>query len=388
MPLKAAARVATALRAESGSHERVSRFHSAARGHGPAHAGHRAGGLAGPALFADFGAAAGRLPDHPGADAVPRRQSRCDEPHGDGAAGAPVRPDVWPGPHEQHQRGRRVHRHAAVRAQRVHGHGRAAGAGRHQRRDQLFAGRSALAAGLRQGQPGRCAGADAGHSLGQPAADRGAEHGQHAAGAKDQPGLGRGFGDAGGWAKASRAHSGQHRRTGRHGHGPGHGAQRHQQRQLEQRQRQLRRPDARLLHQRQRPAEHGRAVRRGHHRLQERRARAPERRVARHQRRRERSPGGLGGDQADQCGCCGEQADQHRCCGGQAGCGCFCSAGLCRHRRGAPRHLAERAAPARRQRHRHGGRDQKATARPARQPARQRHGRGADRPHARHPRIC
>ena len=39
------------------------------------------------------GAAAGRLPDHPGADAVPGRQPGSDEPHRDRAAGAPVRPD-------------------------------------------------------------------------------------------------------------------------------------------------------------------------------------------------------------------------------------------------------------------------------------------------------
>ena len=71
------------------------------------------GGLQVPAAV---GAAAGRLPDDPGADAVSRGQSGGDEQHGDGAARAPVRPDVRPRPHELDQRGRRVGDHAAVLA--------------------------------------------------------------------------------------------------------------------------------------------------------------------------------------------------------------------------------------------------------------------------------
>ena len=48
-------------------------------------------------LPAAVGAAAGRLPDDPGADAVPRRQPRGDGQHRHRAAGAPVRPDVGAG---------------------------------------------------------------------------------------------------------------------------------------------------------------------------------------------------------------------------------------------------------------------------------------------------
>ena len=42
---------------------------------------------------AAVGAARGRLPDHPGADLLSRRQPGGDDLVGDGAAGAPVRPD-------------------------------------------------------------------------------------------------------------------------------------------------------------------------------------------------------------------------------------------------------------------------------------------------------
>ena len=51
------------------------------------------GGMLGYHVAAGLGAAAGRLPDHSGDDAASGRVARHDGVAGDGAAGAPVRPD-------------------------------------------------------------------------------------------------------------------------------------------------------------------------------------------------------------------------------------------------------------------------------------------------------
>ena len=179
---------AAATPRRSTRNEPVPSLHPAAGRDLAADAGDRAGRHGGLPLPAAVGAAAGRLPDDPGADAVPGRQPGGDGADRHGAAGAAVRPDAGPGAHELHQRRGRVHRHAAVRPGPGAGRRRAAGAGRDQRRRLAAAGRPAGAAGLCQGQSGRRAGAHAGHHLRHAAADRGAEHRQHPAGAEDQPG--------------------------------------------------------------------------------------------------------------------------------------------------------------------------------------------------------
>ncbi len=231
--------------------------------------------LAGPGrlpLPAAVGAAAGRLPDHPGADAVPGRQSRSHGAHRHRAARTPVRPDGRPDPHEFHQRRRRVDRHAAVWPGPDARRGRAGSAGRDQRRRLAAADRPAGAARLRQGQPGRRAGADAGDHLRHAAADRSPEPRQHAPGAEDQPGLRRGPGVAVRRPAPGRAHPGRHRRAGVVRPGPRHAAHRDHRRQCQQRQGQLRRPDALVRDQCQRPAGHGARLPEPDRRLPQRRA--------------------------------------------------------------------------------------------------------------------
>src|ERR1700729_2986192 len=74
--------------------ERLRTLHSASGRHLAADGGDHAlrhGGLYVPAAV---DAARGRLSDHPGADALSRRQSRSDDLVGHGAAGAAVRPDA------------------------------------------------------------------------------------------------------------------------------------------------------------------------------------------------------------------------------------------------------------------------------------------------------
>ena len=230
---------------------------------------------------------------------------------------------------------------------------RAGGAGGDQRRRLAAAGRPAGAAGLRQGQPGRRAGADAGDHLRHAAADRGAEPRQHAAGAEDQPGLGRRPGHAVAAASGRRCASRPTRRRWRRtGIGARHAAHRHRGGQRQQRQGQLRRPDARLHDQRQRPAADGR------------RLPQPDRRLSATARR----------------------------------CACPTSRSVVDERRErassapGPKHATagdhpQRAAPARRQRDRHRRRHQGAPARAAARPAGGARGRRAGRPHDRHPRL-
>ena len=129
-------------------------------------------GLVGLQLPAAVGPAGGRLPDHPGADLLSRRQPRGDDLVGHRAAGAPVRPDAGPEPDVVDQLGRRLGHHPAVRPRPQPRRRRAGGAGGDQRRRQPAAGRPAGAADLRQGQPGRRADPDAGADLEDHAADR------------------------------------------------------------------------------------------------------------------------------------------------------------------------------------------------------------------------
>ncbi len=142
--------------------EPVAPVHPAAGGDLAADGGDRAGRPRRLPVPAAVGAAAGRLPDDPGADALPRRQPRGDGQHRHRAARAPVRPDGRPRADELDQRGGRLDHHAAVHARPDARRRRAGGAGGDQRRRLAAARRPAGAAGLRQGQPGRRAGADAG----------------------------------------------------------------------------------------------------------------------------------------------------------------------------------------------------------------------------------
>ena len=191
---------ATQPRRPGPRNEPVAPLHPAAGCDLAADAGHRAGGHRRAALPAAVGPAAGGLSHHPGADPVPRRQPGSDGANRHGAAGAAVRPDAGPLAHELDQRGRRLHRHPAIRPGPGAGRGRAAGAGRDQRGRLPAAGRPAGAARLREGQPGRCAGAHAGDHVRHAAADRSAEHCQHPAGAEDQPGDA-----ASGWSRCPAA---------------------------------------------------------------------------------------------------------------------------------------------------------------------------------------
>jgi len=276
------------------THEPLPPLHPPPGRHFAADAGHRAGRPGRLPVAAALRPAAGRLPHHPGTDALPRCQPRGDERNRHRAARAQLRPDVRPAAHELDQRGRRVHRHAAVRPGRDAGRGRAGGAGRHQRRWLAPAGRSAGAAGVRKGEPGRRAGAHAGHQFAHPAAHRGAEPRQHAARAEDQPGLGRGPRHTGRRAPPGDAHSGRHAGAGflrPRARQPAHG---HLGSERQQRQGQLRRSDAFVQHQCQRPVAHGGGLPEPDRRVPQRRAGAAVAHLARGRVGRERAPRCLG----------------------------------------------------------------------------------------------
>ena len=89
----AAPRAAEPRRRARRRDEPVASLHPAAGRDLAADGGDRAGRPGRLPLPAAVGAAAGRLSDHPGADALPGRQPRGDGQHRDRAAGAPVRPD-------------------------------------------------------------------------------------------------------------------------------------------------------------------------------------------------------------------------------------------------------------------------------------------------------
>ena len=87
-------------------------------------------------LPAAVGAARGRLSDHPGADLLSRREPGGDDLVGDGAAGAPVRPDAEPDADDVAEFGRLLGHHPALRPRHRPRHRRAGGAGGDQRRGQ------------------------------------------------------------------------------------------------------------------------------------------------------------------------------------------------------------------------------------------------------------
>ena len=283
---------------------------------------------------AAVGPAAGRLSDHPRADALSRRQPRGHDLVDHRAARAPVRPDAGPEPDDVDQLGRRLVDHPAVRPQARPRRRRAAGPGGHQCRQQPAAVRPAVAADLRQGQPGRRAGADARRHLQDRAADQGPRPGRHAARPEDRPASRRRPGQPRGRPEARRAHPRQPdgaRRLRAQRRRPAHD---HRQRQRQHAQGQFRRPGARLHHQRQRPDHRSQAVQRHRRRLSQRRAGAALRR--RHRR------GGAGEQPAGRLG---------------------------EHDPGGDR---QRPPPARRQRHRGGRQHQGSCCRSCARPCRRR----------------
>ena len=91
-------------------HEPVAALHPAAGGTSLLMAAIMLVGMVAFQLPAAVGAARGRLPDHPGADALSRRQPGGDDLVGHRAARAPVRPDAGPQPDVVDQLGRRLGR--------------------------------------------------------------------------------------------------------------------------------------------------------------------------------------------------------------------------------------------------------------------------------------
>lgn len=88
------ARPRSVSRAPRRAHEPFAPVHPAAGRHHAEHAGHRPGRPDRLQDAARGGLAPGRLPDHPGHDPVPWRQSAGDDQRGDRAVGAPVRADA------------------------------------------------------------------------------------------------------------------------------------------------------------------------------------------------------------------------------------------------------------------------------------------------------
>ena len=137
---------AQARRDQSKRHEPVAAFHPAAGGDDPAHGGgaaHRHRRLSVPAALRSAG---GRLSHHPGPDLLSRRQPRCDDLLGHGAAGAPAGPDAQPAADGVDQLRRRLGHHAAVQPRHQPRYRGAGGAGGDQCGRQSAAFRSPGAA--------------------------------------------------------------------------------------------------------------------------------------------------------------------------------------------------------------------------------------------------
>ena len=189
--------------------ERVHALHPASDRILAAGRGDRAGWLARLLAVAGLLAAAGRFPDHPGHHAIARREPRHHRRAGDGAAGAPVRPDPGACRHDVVELVRHQPDHAAVRSQPRYRRRRPGRAGGDQCRGLDAAAQSSLSADLRQGEPGGCADHHAGAHLADHRAARDERPGRHADGAavvrgdRRRPRLGAGRHPAGG------AHSGR-----------------------------------------------------------------------------------------------------------------------------------------------------------------------------------
>src|SRR6266852_441462 len=83
--------------------ESIQAVHSAASRHHAFDGGHFAGGLRGLPAVAGFRVAAGRLPNHPGADVLSRRQSGGDGLVRHGAAGTAIWPAARPESDDFHE---------------------------------------------------------------------------------------------------------------------------------------------------------------------------------------------------------------------------------------------------------------------------------------------
>ena len=146
-------------------HEHLGALHRAAGRHHAADHRHRAGRHLRLLQAAGLAAAAGGFPDHLGAGAVARRQSRHGRDQRRRAAGTPSRPDRRRDRDDLDQFGRPGAHRAAVRPGPRHQRRRARRAGRDQRRARRSADQPAQQPDLPQGQPGRRADPDPGADL-------------------------------------------------------------------------------------------------------------------------------------------------------------------------------------------------------------------------------
>ena len=260
-------------------------------------------------------AARRRLSDHPGADLLPRRQPAGDGDHGDCAARGAAGRDSRACADDLLQLRRRLGHHLAVRSVAEPRRRRAERPAGHQRGQQLPAERPARAADLREGQSGRPADPDAGGHLQVDVADPAAGHRQQPPRHEDFRSAGRRPRDP---IRRQRA-----RRPGRSGPAEAgrlraeyrRSAHAARQRQRQPAEGQFRRAGPGLHHQRQRPDRRPQG-------LSEHGDRLPERRAGVHARRRHGQPGRAGrragrlvqphaGDRAQRAAPAGRERDRH-----------------------------------------------------------------------------
>src|SRR5260370_17004029 len=128
--------------------ESIQAVHSAAGRHHIAHGGDFACRLCRVPAIAGLRTAAGRLSDHPGANALSWRQSRCYGVVRYGATRAAAWPIAATEPDDLDELLRKLDHYVPVRSRSQHRCGRAGGAGLHQRRLQSFAAGAAQSADL------------------------------------------------------------------------------------------------------------------------------------------------------------------------------------------------------------------------------------------------
>ena len=193
---------------------------------------------------------------------IPAPARMLDDLGGDRALGAAIRPDAEPEPDVVDQFGGRFDPDAAIQPRHLARRGGAGGPGGDQRRRQPAARRSAGSADLRQGQSRRRAGSDVGRHVANDAVDRRRRPGGHPHRAKNIATARRRRRQHQRWYAQGRARAGQPRKRWR----PTGSTNLDDLRttisnaNVNQLQGQLRRPDARLYHQRQRPASQRRRV--------------------------------------------------------------------------------------------------------------------------------
>src|SRR2546421_272923 len=298
----------------------------------------------------ESGLAPGGLPDDPGRHFLSRREPGRRDFLDHRAARAPVRADAGLKADVLDQLRRRLGDHAPVQPGAKLGCSRAGSAGGDQRGLEFPTAGPARAPRVQQGESGRRAHPHARNHLEDDAAAAGAEPRGYASRAEDLAASGRGPGDALRRPAPGRSCPGESSRARRKRPEPGGRAHRDRRRQRQPGEGQLRRPEPRLHHRRQRPAALGRGIPRGDRRVSKRRADLP---LGRRRRRRGR------GERA------ARRLDERR-----AG--------------GDPQH----PAPARRQRDRGGGSREGGPASAHRVASRSGRGRDAHRPHRHHPRLA